>query len=364
MKNTQNIGLWYWVYDTTTAPKVDGLNLKIQYNGFALIADALAQQFAEQSDFESLLGEKYLSLGGGPSTNYPGCSTWTTEVLQSNTKSILNGDINDFDGIAFDIEIGDSGLEQDFELCFAALKQMGKKVIVSVSFSSPYSIDDSESLMESILLSENVDLLSPQLYQNGNESAPSFDDPTTPWSTWAKSNISIAPSIVDAAQYPVAQKWFSENCGIKLAGFIQWNNLPPTPPPPPTPGFDVNVTIQNNTQYNIVVAGKGEGNNPTGDFIAPGAPYTWKSVENSNHNLYFNLPDSPYPSTPYLGGSVSFGPTSGVYVDRGWMSEQSISMIAVVNNVTFTQTENGGDQILQWNQFEQGGNISLTFNNQ
>ena len=80
----------------------------------------------------------------------------------------MNGDINDFDGIAFDIEIGDSGLEQDFELCFAALKQMGKKVIVSVSFSSPYSIDDSESLMESILLSENIDLLSPQLYQNGN----------------------------------------------------------------------------------------------------------------------------------------------------------------------------------------------------
>ena len=114
MKNTENIGLWYWVYDTTAAPKVDGLNLKIQYNGFALIADALEQQFVEQSDFESLLGEKYLSLGGGPSTNYPGCSTWTTEVLQSNTKSILNGDINDFDGIAFDIELGDSGLEQDF----------------------------------------------------------------------------------------------------------------------------------------------------------------------------------------------------------------------------------------------------------
>mgnify|MGYP007090457353 FL=1 len=149
-----------------------------------------------------------------------------------------------------------------------------------------------------------------------------------------------------------------------MAGFIQWDNLPPTPPPAPTPGFDVNVKIQNNTQYNIVVAGNGEGNNPTGDFIAPGAPYTWKSVENSNHNLYFNSPDSPYPATPYLSGSVSFGPTSGVYADRGWMSDQSISMIAVAGGVTFTQTENGGDQILSWNQFEQGGDISLTFNNQ
>jgi len=46
------------------------------------------------------------------------------------------------------------------------------------------------------------------------------------------------------------------------------------------------------------------------------------------------------------------------------MSDQSISMIAVAGGVTFTQTENGGDQILSWNQFEQGGDISLTFNNQ
>ena len=65
-----------------------------------------------------------------------------------------------------------------------------------------------------------------------------------------------------------------------------------------------------------------------------------------------------------MQGGLSFGPEAGVYVDRGQMSDQSISMIAVANNVTFTQTENGGDQILQWNQFEQGGNISLTFNNQ
>jgi len=46
------------------------------------------------------------------------------------------------------------------------------------------------------------------------------------------------------------------------------------------------------------------------------------------------------------------------------MSDQSISMVAIVNGVTFTQTGNGGEQILQWNQFEQGGDISLTFNNQ
>ena len=65
-----------------------------------------------------------------------------------------------------------------------------------------------------------------------------------------------------------------------------------------------------------------------------------------------------------MGGGLSFGPTSGVYVDRGQMSDQSISMIAVAGGVTFTQTENGGDQILSWNQFENGGDITLTFDKQ
>ena len=46
MKNIENIGLWYWVYNTTPSTKVNGLNLKIQYNGFASIAAALAQTFA------------------------------------------------------------------------------------------------------------------------------------------------------------------------------------------------------------------------------------------------------------------------------------------------------------------------------
>ena len=64
-----------------------------------------------------------------------------------------------------------------------------------------------------------------------------------------------------------------------------------------------------------------------------------------------------------MQGGVSFGPEAGVYVDRGWMSEndQTISMTAVANGKTWTQTSNGGETLLVWNEFEQGGDITLTF---
>jgi hypothetical protein len=66
-----------------------------------------------------------------------------------------------------------------------------------------------------------------------------------------------------------------------------------------------------------------------------------------------------------MQGSASFGPTAGVWVDRGWMDPngQTITMTANANGTVFVQSSNGGKEILAWNQFEQGGTIELTFNN-
>jgi hypothetical protein len=65
-----------------------------------------------------------------------------------------------------------------------------------------------------------------------------------------------------------------------------------------------------------------------------------------------------------MQGNLSFGPEAGVYVDRGWMAEddQSITMYADTNGKTFVQSENGGETLLAWNEFEDGGDISLRFN--
>jgi hypothetical protein len=67
-----------------------------------------------------------------------------------------------------------------------------------------------------------------------------------------------------------------------------------------------------------------------------------------------------------MQGNLSFGPEAGVYVDRGWMAEsdQTIKMTAVANDKSWTQTANGGETLLQWNEFESGGNINLTFEKQ
>jgi hypothetical protein len=67
-----------------------------------------------------------------------------------------------------------------------------------------------------------------------------------------------------------------------------------------------------------------------------------------------------------MQGGVSFGPEAGVYVDRGWMADndQTISMTAVANGKSWTQTANGGETLLAWNEFESGGDISLTFDKQ
>lgn len=129
--------------------------------------------------------------------------------------------------------------------------------------------------------------------------------------------------------------------------------------------FDVHVTVTNNTDYTITVV-----NNYSADHdIAPGSSYSWETnVTNNSSALKFWKVPKEY----YMQGGVSFGPTAGVYVDRGWMAadDQSISMTADAQDprggelANWTQVANGGTQLLPWNGFTNGGNITLTFNKQ
>lgn len=117
------------------------------------------------------------------------------------------------------------------------------------------------------------------------------------------------------------------------------------------------VTVNNNTSYYIDMDGTGDGGPTT---IQPGKSFTWTSSSvNNAKSLKFYHVAGQY----YMQGGVSYGPESGVYVDRGWMAkdDQSIKMTAVANGATFVQTDNGGTSLLPWNGFEEGGNITLTF---
>jgi hypothetical protein len=123
--------------------------------------------------------------------------------------------------------------------------------------------------------------------------------------------------------------------------------------------WQATLTINNNTNYNITVT-----HNTVGDIgnIKPGTSWTNTTSDVNNTNA---LKFWQQPNVWFMQGSASFGPTAGVWVDRGWMdpNAQTITMTANANGTVFVQSSNGGKEILAWNQFEQGGTIELTFNN-
>jgi hypothetical protein len=124
--------------------------------------------------------------------------------------------------------------------------------------------------------------------------------------------------------------------------------------------WEARLTIHNYTDYNITVT-----HNTTGDLvtISPGQGWSTTTSEVNNTNA---LKFWQQPNVYFMQGSVSFGPTAGVWVDRGWMDPngQTIKMTANANDTIFVQTTNGGKELLAWNQFEQGGTIDLTFEKQ
>ena len=121
--------------------------------------------------------------------------------------------------------------------------------------------------------------------------------------------------------------------------------------------WQANVVVKNNTDYNLTIDGVGPGNTT----LEPGQSTSWSSTEvHNSKSLLFWITPNVY----YMQGNLSFGPEAGVYVDRGWMAEddQSITMITDANGKDFTQSQNGGETLLAWNEFEDGGDIGLRFN--
>ena len=126
--------------------------------------------------------------------------------------------------------------------------------------------------------------------------------------------------------------------------------------------WQATLKINNNTDYNIDVVH----NQPEGLLVTlrPGqTDWSWTTGDTNNT---VSLRFWQQPNVYFMQGSTSYGPTAGVWVDRGWMdpNAQTIKMTANANYNMFTQTTNGGKELLAWNQFEQGGTIELTFDTQ
>ena len=209
---------WYdWTWSSTSKSPAN-INLRIAFNGYADVTNALADSLPI---FNSLSGKKILSIGGGNSVG-----RFTSAVLTNLNNAIIAGKLVGYDGICYDIEEGDSGLAQAFSTSFTIAKQYKFIVFVTTSHSAPYGITDKVDLMTSFFSNPNIDILSPQLYTFGTESANDYAWDGTPWSAYASAKAAIVPSIVSASMYADAQNFFASpsrsGTSFQIQGYVQW----------------------------------------------------------------------------------------------------------------------------------------------
>lgn len=204
-------GYWHWTYHHSTEP-VD-TTLSIAFFGSVDPAVALKQAQRVQP---RMIGESFVCLGGGNSKG-----DYSVEAIDQIIKAIQSGDFREFDGLAYDVELGHSELEDAFSNLFAVTKANGLKVLVTVSHSAPYGVGDKSTLMKSFFANQDIDILSPQLYTSGKETQNDYTASGIPFSDYASAKAAVVPSIVNASIYQNAHSFFQKQ-GVELAGYIQW----------------------------------------------------------------------------------------------------------------------------------------------
>ena len=194
------------------------MNLAVAFSGWASVSSALTDSAAAYS---SLKGIKFLSIGGGN-----GNGRFTAAVLTALDAAVSSGQLSGYDGVCYDIEEGDANLGAAFASSFANAKANKLKVLITISHSAPYGITDKVALMNGFFSDSNIDILSPQLYTGGTESANDYTSVGVPWSSYAAAKAAVVPTIVSASYYSDAQNYFStfsrSGTSFNTKGFIQW----------------------------------------------------------------------------------------------------------------------------------------------
>merc|ERR1712007_236780 len=134
----------------------------------------------------------------------------------------------------FDIEIVHGSAKEmnpEFAAAFAATKQAGLKVGVTTSHSAPVIVrkeQDAVDFIKAFVRDTNIDVISPQLYENGNESSPQFEptgdcaDIGCTYDLYKDMHpgMQFAPSITYASQYSITKQHFQKHFDIECAGYF------------------------------------------------------------------------------------------------------------------------------------------------
>jgi hypothetical protein len=174
-----------------------------------------------------LVGERYLSLGGGN-----GAGEFTADTIKAVTNHMWRVLEANYTGVVFDAEIISGPAEELiplFAACFRQAKAVGLKVMVTMSHSAPYHTDtpmDAVAFVKAWVRDGNIDMVSPQLYTSGHEDRPDFDETFfckesgCTWLAYMDSVPMVVPSIVNASHYPEVEKFFAG--ALSLGGYVTW----------------------------------------------------------------------------------------------------------------------------------------------
>ena len=204
----------YWDWNWHPKPLPAGTNMGLIFSGRTNVNDVLAR--ADRIYNRVTTPNKYLCFGGGGKAG-----SFHQTDLNAIDAAIQANKLSAYQGIAYDVEVGDSGLAAAFQASFATAKAAGLKVVVTISHSCPFGIKDGVTLMHSFLEDGNIDFLSPQLYTTGKEKQNDYDYAGIKWTEFARAKAAVIPSIVTGAYYADAVTRFRE-WGVELKGYIQW----------------------------------------------------------------------------------------------------------------------------------------------
>ncbi len=120
-----NLTIGYWDKTWATTPPPTDATMGIAFSGWTDPGQALADSNPIKA---SLAGAKFISLGGGNENG-----AFRAASFAPINQAIVGGHFAGWDGIAFDVELGDSGLENAFASSFALAKAQGFQVLVTIS---------------------------------------------------------------------------------------------------------------------------------------------------------------------------------------------------------------------------------------
>jgi hypothetical protein len=208
-----------------TGPK--NSNTSVFFNGYNRVKGGLSEYDPENQS--KLVGFKYFSFGGGNKNG--ALNSKKLEQYIKDIPLIVNAG---FQGVMFDIEVVKESAEvmiPAFAKAFEATKKADLRVGITTSHSAPCVTKnkrDGAAFITAWVQDTNVDVISPQLYENGNEESPQFE-PTGDCADYGctydlyknmHGNMKFAPSITYASQYSKVQKHFLSNYGIKSDGYF------------------------------------------------------------------------------------------------------------------------------------------------